>query len=196
MTSNVVIFSGSFNPIHIGHLAIAAYVVEFTSADECWFVVSPHNPLKPKTELADFCHRFNMVKIASDETNLPITASDIENTLSQPSYTINTLEMLSEKYPDKQFSLLIGADNLNGFHLWKDYPKILANYRLLVYPRFGFDNKSLYEKYRAQKLDAPIMEISSTFIRNNIRKGHNLKAFLPPGVFEYIRKFKLYEEEL
>jgi nicotinate-nucleotide adenylyltransferase len=192
MASNAVIFSGSFNPIHIGHLAIANYVVEFTSVDEFWFIVSPQNPFKSKNGLIDFHHRLNMVKIAFSGLGLPIMVSDIENTLTQPSYTINTIDTLSEKYPDKKWSLLIGSDNLTNFHLWKDSRKIIEHYRLLVYPRLGFDNTELYEKNNAVKLDAPIMEISSTFIRQYIAKGHNLKALLPNGVFDYIRENKLY----
>jgi nicotinate-nucleotide adenylyltransferase len=192
MVSNAVIFSGSFNPVHAGHLVIANYVIEFTDADEFWFVVSPHNPFKPKSGLADFQHRMNMVKIAFEELGLPVKVSDIENTLPQPSYTINTVDALSEKYPDKKWSLLIGADNLVNFHLWKDAEKIVERHRLLAYPRAGFDDNELYKRNNALKLDAPIIEISSTFIRNSISKGHNIRAMLPKGVFEYIHEHSLY----
>jgi nicotinate-nucleotide adenylyltransferase len=192
MVSNAVIFSGSFNPIHIGHLAIANYVVEFTPADELWFVVSPHNPFKSGSELAEFHHRLNMVKIASEGLDLPIVVSDIENTLPRPSYTVDTLDTLSEKYPDKKWSLLIGADNLVKFHIWRDSTKIIKHHRLLVYPRMGFECSELCRKHNALKLDAPVMEISSTFIRNSIASGHNLQALLPNGVFEYIREHQLY----
>ena len=193
--SNVVVFSGSFNPVHIGHVAIANYVVEFTSVDEIWFVVSPHNPFKSKTELADFNHRIDMVKTAFADMHLPVTVSDIENTLPQPSYTVNTLETLDALYPDKTWSLLIGSDNLNGFDRWKDSRKIIEKYRLMVYPRPGYDNAELYGQYRATKLDAPIIDLSSTFIRENIARGRNLRAFLPKGVFEHINRFKLYRNE-
>jgi nicotinate-nucleotide adenylyltransferase len=192
MTLNAVIFSGSFNPIHIGHVAIASYVVEFTSADELWFVVSPHNPFKFRSELVDFHHRLNMVNIAFEGLGLPVTVSDIENTLPQPSYTINTIDALSAKYPGRKWSLLIGADNLVHFHLWKDSAKIIEQHQLLVYPRMGFDDEELCKKNSAMKLDAPVMEISSTFIRNNISKGHNLRALLPGRVFEYIHEHGLY----
>ncbi|MDR1886713.1 MAG: nicotinate-nucleotide adenylyltransferase, partial [Prevotellaceae bacterium] len=188
MGSNAVIFSGSFNPVHAGHLVIANYVAEFTDADEFWFVVSPHNPLKSKNELADFHHRLNMVKIACEGLDLPIVVSDIENTLPRPSYTINTINALSEKYPDKKWSLLIGEDNLLNFHHWKDSRKIIERHRLLVYPRLGFDNSEPYTQHNALKLDAPVIEISSTFIRNNISEGHNLRALLPNKVFEYIKE--------
>jgi nicotinate-nucleotide adenylyltransferase len=193
MTSKAVIFAGSFNPIHIGHLAIANYIVEFTSADECLFVVSPHNPFKPKSELAEFHHRINMANIASEPLGLPITVCDVENDLPQPSYTVNMLNAISEKYPDKTWSLLIGADNLVSFHLWKDAMKICRQYPLLVYPRMGFDDGELCRKYNALRLDAPIMEISSTFIRRNIAQGRNLRALVPCGVFEYIGEHGLYE---
>jgi nicotinate-nucleotide adenylyltransferase len=193
MASNAVIFSGSFNPVHAGHLIIANYVVEFTDADEFLFVVSPHNPFKPKGELVDFRHRINMVKIAFEGLDLPVAVCEIENTMPQPSYTVNTVNALSEKYPDKNFSLLIGADNLVHFHLWKDAAKIIKHHRLLVYPRAGFNNSDeLYAKNNAVKLDAPIIEISSTFIRNNISKGHNIRTLLPKAVFEYIHEHKLY----
>jgi nicotinate-nucleotide adenylyltransferase len=190
--SNAVIFSGSFNPVHIGHLAIANYVVEFTPVDEVWFIVSPHNPFKSKDELAAFDHRLNMVRIAFDGLKLPVAVSDIERSLPQPSYTINTVEALSEMYPDKRWSLLIGADNLPKFHLWKDFMKIIDRHQLLVYPRTGMDDDGFYETYNAVKLDAPIIEISSTFIRNGIANGHNLRALLPNRVFEYIHENGLY----
>jgi nicotinate-nucleotide adenylyltransferase len=166
--------------------------VEFTSVDEFWFIVSPHNPFKSKNELADFHHRMNMVKIAFEGLNLPVVVSDIENSLPQPSYTINTVNALSEKYPGKKWSLLVGADNLVNFHLWKDSAKIIEHHQLLVYPRAGFDDDKLYEKNNVLKLNAPIMEISSTFIRNNISKGHNLRTLLPSGVFRYIHEHGLY----
>jgi nicotinate-nucleotide adenylyltransferase len=168
-------------------------VVEFTSADEIWFIVSPHNPFKSQTELADFRHRLNMVRIAFDGLGLAVSVSDIENSLPKPSYTINTINALSERYPDKQWSLLIGADNLSRFHLWKDAMEIIKRHQLLVYPRAGYDDDDvLYMKYNALKLKAPIIELSSTFIRDNISKGRNLRALLPRGVFEYIHEHGLY----
>jgi nicotinate-nucleotide adenylyltransferase len=190
--SNTVIFSGSFNPVHIGHLAIANYVAEFTGADELLFVVSPHNPFKERTELADFRSRFDMVQLAFADLQLPVAVSDVESRLSQPSYTVNTLNALSEQRPDSRLSLLVGSDCLDKFHLWKDYGTILERYGLLVYPRPGFDNADLCAKYCATLLDAPLMEISSTFIRDGIRRGRNLRAFLPHGVFDYIIDSKLY----
>jgi nicotinate-nucleotide adenylyltransferase len=192
---NAVIFSGSFNPIHAGHVAIAGYVVGLTSIDEFWFVVSPHNPFKSKDSLADFHHRMNMVKIAFEGLELPVVVSDIENTLSRPSYTVNTIDALAEKYPDRKWSLLIGADNLADFHLWKNYEKIITRYRLLVYPRAGFDGDELCKTYRATKINAPMMEISSTFIRDSISEGHDPGVALPYGVFEYIHEHGLYTKK-
>ena len=173
---------------------MANYITEFFPADELWFVVSPHNPLKSKTELADFNHRLCMVKQTFEKLKLPVTVSDIEETLPQPSYTINTLDALSEQYPNKKWQLLVGSDNLEKFHKWHNFEKIIDKYQLLVYPRLGFQNNELCEKYKVIKLNAPIIEISSTFIRENISKAHNLSGFLPCGVYEYIKKFELYED--
>jgi nicotinate-nucleotide adenylyltransferase len=193
--SNTVVFSGSFNPVHIGHVAIASYVVEFTAVDELWFVVSPHNPFKSRTELAGFNHRIDMVKMAFEDMHLPVTVSDIENTLPQPSYTVNTLDRLEALYPARTWSLLIGSDNLNGFARWKDSRKIIEKYRLLVYPRPGYGNAELCRQYGATKLEAPVIDLSSTFIRENIARGRNMRAFLPHGVFEYINRLNLYRNE-
>ena len=193
--SNAIMFSGSFNPVHRGHLAIARYVVDCTSADELWLVVSPQNPFKSKNELADFHHRFKMVELALADWNLPVTVSDIETLLPQPSYTLNTLEALSAKYSDKKWSLLIGSDNLVDFDKWKDYSKIIENYPVIVYPRAGFDNEELYNKYKATKIDAPMLDISSTFIRNNIHNINDMHEFLPDSVIEYICKWKLFRND-
>jgi nicotinate-nucleotide adenylyltransferase len=193
--SNTVVFSGSFNPVHIGHIAIANYVAEFTPADELWFVVSPHNPFKSKTELAGFNHRIDMVKMALADMHLPVTVCDIENTLPQPSYTVRTLETLEALHPDRTWSLLIGSDNLNGLDRWKDSRKILEKYRLIVYPRPGYDNAELCRHYNAERLEAPVIDLSSTFIRENIARGRNMRAFLPHGVFEHINRLNLYRNE-
>lgn len=194
MSTKAVIFSGSFNPVHIGHTAIANYVIEFAQADEVWFIVSPQNPFKVNSGLLDFEHRFNMAKLALKGLDLPIIVSDVEEALPKPSYTINTLETLTAKYPDKEWSLLIGSDNLVNLHNWRDYDKIATGYQLLVYPRLGYDNKALYAKHNAIKLDAPIIEISSTFIREALQKGYNLNGFIHPDVSKYIKKHKLYLE--
>ncbi|MDR2423641.1 MAG: nicotinate-nucleotide adenylyltransferase [Prevotellaceae bacterium] len=189
---DAIMFSGSFNPIHMGHLAIARYIVDCTPVDELWLVVSPQNPFKSSNELADFHHRFTMVELALADLNLPVKVSNIETLLPQPSYTLNTLDALSEKYPDRRWSLLIGSDNLVNFDKWKKYDEIIEKYPLMVYPRAGFGSEKLYEKYGATKIDAPLLNISSTFIRNNINNINNMREFLPNSVIEYIRKWKVF----
>lgn len=190
---NIGIFSGSFNPIHIGHLILGNYITEFTDIDEVWFLVSPHNPLKAKEELLDENHRLKMVEIALG--GYPkMKASDFEFSLPRPSYTISTLEELDKRYPEHTFSLIIGADNWGKFESWYDYSKILANYKVLVYPRFDCRlSISSKLKNRVEALDSPIIEISSTFIRESISKDRDIRSFLPQGVYEYLRDNSLYK---
>jgi nicotinate-nucleotide adenylyltransferase len=189
---NIGIFSGSFNPIHIGHVILANYIVEFTEIDEVWFIVSPHNPLKSQNELSDEHTRLEMVNIAlKDYTKLK--ASDFEFSLPRPSYTIDTLKALNKAYPQHDFTLIIGADNWNIFENWKESNSILDNYKLKVYLRLGsrisIPNKL---KNRVEALDSPIVEISSTFIRESLSGDKDIRAFLPEGVYEYIIENKLY----
>ena len=190
-----VVFPGSFNPVHIGHLAIANYITACTDADELWLMLSPHNPHKLLTGLASFEHRYAMIRIAVSQTALPIKVSSLEQQLPAPSYTVNTLETLSAQYPDVEWALLMGADNLVNFNKWKDYQKIISNYRLLVYPRLGVDIHEISKLHKATVIDAPIMEISSTFIRQAVEKKCNVEAFLPSGVWDYINENKLYQAE-
>ncbi len=188
----VVLFFGSFNPIHIGHLAIANYVCEFTDAEALWFVVSPHNPHKEKKSLLNDRIRFHLVQEAIDDYT-KMKASDIEFGLPQPSFTINTLTILKDKYPHHEFILLMGADNLINFHKWKNYEKILENYQIMVYPRPEVP-ELVYEKYPSvQRIQAPLMEISSTFIRNAIANNKDVRFYLPHKVAEYIDKNLLYK---
>ena len=189
----IALFFGSFNPVHIGHLAIANYAIEFSDFAEIWLVVSPHNPLKSKNALADENHRLQMTKIAVQNLDIPIKICDIEMFLSQPSYTINTLEMLSAKNRDCEFCVIMGADSLSDIELWKDYKKILNNYKIYVYPRLNYDTELLCSKYKTELLTAPVIEISSTFIRENISKGKNMNAFISADVSAYIRENKLYK---
>ena len=188
------IFSGSFNPIHIGHLILANYITEFTDIDEVWLVISPQNPLKKHLNLADENERFDMVKIAT--TSYPkLKACDFEFSLPRPSYTISTLDKLKETYPENTFCLIIGADNWENFHQWKDYQTILNHYPIYIYPRLGYSlniDKSIVSK-SISILDTPIIEISSTFIRNSLLEKKNIKSFLPEGIFDYIQNKELYK---
>ncbi len=188
------LFFGSFNPIHIGHLIIANHIVEHTDLDEVWFVVTPHNPHKQKKSLLSDIQRLMMVRLAVE--NYPkLKASNIEFDLPQPNYTINTLTALQEKYPGKHFVLLIGEDNLPGFHKWKNYEAILQYYTIYVYPRPGVkkpDNNILNHP-SVHIINAPLMEISATRIRKDIKAGKNIRPLLPPEVFTYIDEMNFYK---
>ncbi|MBI5542060.1 MAG: nicotinate-nucleotide adenylyltransferase [Bacteroidia bacterium] len=186
------LFFGSFNPIHIGHLAIANYILEFTDMSELWMIVSPHNPLKNKKSLAPDYHRLEMVKSAiGDHTKMK--ASDIEFKLPKPSYTIDTLAYLTEKYPNKKFSLIMGADNLQSFEKWKNYTEILKSYKIFVYPRPGIDIKNSKFEGDIEITNAPLIEISSSFIRDAIKNGKDIRFYLHDKVFEYIGECGLYK---
>lgn len=189
----VGLFFGSFNPVHIGHLAIANYMVEFTDLDKVWFVVSPHNPLKKKnTLLADY-HRLQMVRLAIEYDNR-FKASNIEFSLPQPSYTIDTLTYLKEKHPKDKFVLIMGSDGLNTFHKWKNSDQVIADYPRYVYPRPGTDPELLSHLVNGSVVQAPLMEISSTFIREAIANGKNIKYFLPEKVWEFIGEMNFYKK--
>lgn len=187
------LFFGSFNPIHIGHLAIANYMVEFTDLDQFWFIISPHNPLKEKKSLLNDHHRYDMVTMAiqGDER---FRASDIEFRMPQPSYTIDTLTYLKEKNPDHEYVLIVGSDNIDSFHKWKNYDMILEEYRIYVYPRPKSAQSMLYNLPNVKQVPAPLMDISSSFIRNAIQYGKDIRHFLPPKVYQYILDMHFYEK--
>lgn len=190
---NIGIFSGSFNPIHIGHLILANYMTEFTEIDEIWFLVSPHNPLKEERDLIGEDKRLEMVRIALEDYPKFI-ASDFEFSLPRPSYTIYTLEQLEKAYPGNKFTLIIGSDNWTSFDKWKSYEKILENYAIKVYPRLGYRiSIPSKQKTYVEAVDAPVIEISSTFIRESVNDGKNIKAFLPKNVYQYIIDNNLYK---
>ena len=195
MTSkkNIGIFFGSFNPIHIGHLAIANYIVEFTELDQIWFVVSPHNPLKNKASLLEDYHRLELVNLAIGD-NVKYKSSNIEFRLPQPSYTINTLEYLKEKYPKMKFSLIMGADSLKSINKWKNYELILSKYTIYVYPRPNIDISEFQNNSNIKIVNAPIMEISSSFIREAIKSKKSLEFFMPEKVYKYIQEMHFYEK--
>ena len=188
----VGIYSGSFNPIHHGHVMLANYLVEFSDLDELWFVVTPQNPLKKKEDLLDDDERLKMVQLAiGDDPRIHV--SDIEMHLSTPSYTINTLTALSEQYPDSEFVFICGMDSLQNLKNWREYQKILDNYELLVFPREGYDGGELINYPSVTVLKTPIIEISSTFIRQCIKEGRDVRHFMPEKAFEYMKEHRLYE---
>lgn len=190
---NIGLFFGSFNPIHIGHLIIANYIVENSELDKIWFVVSPHNPFKEKRTLLEDHHRLEMVNLAIQKYP-KFQASDIEFYMPKPSYTIDTLVVLKEKYPDNDFVLLLGQDNFLSFHKWKNYEQIIKYYKLLIYPRITAKTQtSPLSHLNIEIISAPIIEISSTMIRKMIKENKNVYPMLPPEVFNYIDGSNLYK---
>jgi len=187
------LYFGTFNPIHIGHLVIANHMANYTDLDEVWFVVSPHNPFKNKNTLLDDYARLELVHRAVRDYDR-LRVSDIEFGLPRPSYTINTLVHLNEKYPNNHFSLIMGGDNLNAFHKWRNYEVILENHELYVYPRFATSPGSLDNHKKVNLIGAPIMQISSSFIRNAIKDQKDIRAMLPPNVWEYIDEMNYYKK--
>ncbi len=215
------LFFGSFNPIHQGHLDIANYMAEFTNLDEIWFIVSPHNPLKEKDTLISDFHRLEMVRRAVAENNkikktpIDLQNADIEFDMAKPSYTINTLNYIKDKFSGNEFALIIGSDNLSQFDKWKCYEQILENYELYVYPRTRSpkprpsmeergksqvpSSKSqesdcvvLSEHHNVKLINAPLIKISSEEIRKLVREGKETGNMLPGSVCDYIKKMRLY----
>jgi nicotinate-nucleotide adenylyltransferase len=196
--AKIGLFFGSFNPIHIGHMAIAGYMTEFTDLKEVWFVVSPHNPLKKKSALLPDYERLLLTELAIGD-NYRLRASDIEFRLPVPSYTIDTLTYLNEKFPSNEFLPIMGEDNLYTLHKWKNAEELVKRHKIIVYPRpyTSKPSSSLLDKILAladiEFVNAPLMDISGTFIRNGIKKGKNMSYFLAPPVWEYIEKKHLFE---
>ena len=187
----VGIYSGSFNPIHHGHVMLANYLVEFSDLDELWFVVTPQNPLKKKEDLLDDDERLKMVQLALGD-DLRFHVSDIEMHLPTPSYTINTLTALSEQHPDCEFVFICGMDSLQNFKNWREYQKILDNYELLVFPREDYDGGELINYPSVTVLKTPILEISSTFIRQCVKEGRDVRHFMPEKAFQYMKEQQFY----
>lgn len=190
---HIGLFFGSFNPIHIGHMAIANYMVEFTDMEQLWFVVSPQNPLKEKKNLLGQNQRLYMVNVAVEDFS-KFKSSNIEFDLSQPSYTVNTLAHLKEKYPQHTFSLIIGQDNLVTFDKWKNYKEILKQYKLFVYPRPSCEKSQFDTHPNVVFTDAPMMNISSTFIRDAIKQKKDVRFFLPEKAWEYVDSMSFYKK--
>ncbi|WP_395048491.1 nicotinate (nicotinamide) nucleotide adenylyltransferase [Flavobacterium sp.] len=191
----VGLYFGTFNPIHIGHLIIANHFAEYSGLDQIWMVVTPHNPLKNKDTLLDDYQRLQLVFLATEDYP-KIKPSDIEFKLTQPNYTVNTLAHLQEKYPQHTFSLIMGEDNLKSLHKWKNYDIILQNHEIYVYPRISSElqNSEFKNNPKIHIIDAPIVEISSTFIRENIKNKKNVRPLLPEKVWDYIDHNNLYKK--
>lgn len=189
------LYFGTFNPIHIGHLIIANHMAEYSDLQEIWLIVTPHNPHKEKSTLLDDRNRYHMVQLATE--NFPkLKPSDIEFNLPQPNYTVNTLAHLKDKFPKHEFSLIMGEDNLNSLHKWKNYEYILENHEIYIYPRLnsGAINEQFINHPKIHKIAAPVVEISSTFIRENIKNNKNIRPLLPEKVWEEIDYNNFYKK--
>lgn len=189
--SSIGLLFGSFNPIHIGHLIIANTLAENTDLKKVWFVVSPQNPFKPSKGLLHEFDRYDMVKAAIAD-NYKLEVTDIEFHLPRPSYTIDTLTHLTERNPGKTFRVIIGEDNLVNFGKWKNYTEILDQYGLYVYPRPGVTNSELKRHPNVKMVDAPLLDISATYIRNCIRDNKSIRYLVPETVEQMIRLKNFY----
>ena len=187
------LYFGTFNPVHIGHLIIANHMAEYSDLDQVWFVVTPQSPFKVKASMLDNHDRFEMVYRATADYP-KLRANDIEFGMPQPNYTINSLAYLQEKFPMHEFALIMGEDNLKSLHKWKNYELILANHHVYVYPRISEGKvESQFDQHpKIHKVSAPIMELSSTFIRKSIKEGKNVKPMLTEHVWEYVDEMNFY----
>ena len=188
------LYFGTFNPIHVGHLTIANHLQQHSDLDEVWFVVTPLSPFKKKSSLLDNNQRLEMVYRATKEYT-HLRSSDIEFGLKQPNYTIDTLIYLGEKFSEHEFSLIMGEDNLKSFHKWKNFELILQNHHIYVYPRIsdGKIETQFNNHPKIHHVEAPIMELSSTFIRKSIKEGKNIRPMLPENVWEYVDEMNFYK---
>lgn len=191
--NKIGLFFGSFNPVHNGHLMLANYLVEYAGLDSLWFVVSPQNPLKDKKSLLRDHHRRDMLEMAV-KNDPRFEVCDIEFYMPKPSYTIDTLVRLSERYPNTDFYLVCGMDNLANFRKWKNYQVILDNYHLLVYPRKGYDGGDLIHHNSVQIVEAPEIEISSTFIRKAVSENKDVRYFMPEKSYKYMIDMNFYKD--
>jgi nicotinate-nucleotide adenylyltransferase len=189
---NIGLYFGSFNPVHVGHLIIANHILNETEIEKVWFIVSPHNPLKKESSLLNEYHRLHLVRLATEEDNR-IKASDIEFSLPKPSYTVNTLAYLSEKFPEHSFRIIMGSDSFQNLNKWKNFDVIVKNYPIYVYLRPGFD---VTNKLQADLhiLKAPLLELSATQIRNYIKEGKPVRYMVPDRVLEEIEKGGYYKK--
>ena len=189
------LYFGTFNPIHVGHMIIANHMAEFTNLDQVWMVVTPHNPFKKKETLLADNVRLELVFLATED--FPnIKPSDIEFRLPQPNYTVHTLAHLQDKFPQHEFALLMGEDNLKSLHKWKNYEAILEHHDIFVYPRLPAEaENAMFDNHpKIHRIEAPVIEISSTFIRENIKNKKNIRPLLPEKVWDYIDHNNLYKK--
>jgi len=186
------LFFGSFNPVHVGHLIIANYMATQTDLDRVWLVVSPHNPLKPKKTLARDYDRLHLVRLGIGDNPL-LEASNVEFSLPKPSYTVDTLAFLREKYPDREFALIMGGDNLATLDQWKNYEQLLTGYDIYVYRRPGIELGPFASHPRVRICDAPLLDISATYIRDCLRQGQSVRYLVPDAVYEYLESGSLYK---
>jgi nicotinate-nucleotide adenylyltransferase len=189
----IALFFGSFNPIHIGHLIIANHIVNNTDCDKVWMVVSPHNPLKEKAGLLNEFDRLHLVQLAVED-NEKLVACNEEFYLPKPSYTIDTLTYLQEKYPTYEFSLVMGSDNILSIDKWKNYELLLERYTIYIYNRPKYNSDNIKIKGDIRFLEVPLLDISSTYIRNNIKENKSIKYLLHPSVEKYILDYNLYKK--
>lgn len=192
--TTIGILGGSFNPVHVGHMILASYLSQWGYVDEVWLTLSPRNPLKDPSELIPDLRRLAMLNIAVKGSD-NIDICDIELSMPRPSYTVRTLELLRERNPDKKFKLIIGSDNWRNFDRWREPQKILDEFGVIVYLRPGYPvAKSNVEGLEIA--NAPLLDISSTFVRQAISRGRDMNYFLPAGVYKYIKDNKLYVPEI
>ncbi|MDR0692677.1 MAG: nicotinate-nucleotide adenylyltransferase [Prevotellaceae bacterium] len=189
----VAIFPGSFDPPHNGHLTVANYLCAQAAFDEVWFTVTPHNPLKEKRALSPVATRMDMVQLAIAHSP-KFHICDIECSLPQPSYTINTLTALQERYPQHAFTLIIGADNWANLTCWKDYRRIVEEFNIMIYPRDGHDIHTALRFPRVKLIPAPEIQVSSTLIREAVKQGKDIRHFVPENIYTYIKRHNLYDE--
>lgn len=189
------LFFGSFNPVHVGHMIIANYMATNSDLDEVWMVVSPHNPLKSKKSLAKDHDRLHLVRLAIGDNAL-LRASDIEFKLPKPSYTIDTLAFLSDQHPNKTFALIMGGDNIGTIHKWKNFEKLLSDYPIYVYKRPGYELGEYANHPNVTLLEAPLLDLSASYIRACIKSGKSIQYLVPDAVYRELEETRLYEQLL
>ncbi len=185
------LFFGSFNPVHIGHMLIADFLIHNSDLDQIWMVVTPHNPLKPKKSLAKDYDRLHLMRLATEDNN-HIKPSDLEFSLPKPSYTVDTMAYVTEKYPQHDFHLIMGGDSIASLHRWKNYEVLLQKYKILVYRRPEYELGDLQNHESVTILDAPQIEISASYVRNRIKEKQSIRYLVPDAVYQYLEDNPIY----